>query len=459
MSRFFLVLLLVIGQLSSFSQPLSFKIEDEHYLSFLNAHPGYQLLDPNEKLVKFQFYPNKYAKLNFLNTSNEQFAVPNGTGAVYKLSKTQPNSFERFDATLFHGYNNNALNFIYKDTIYSLGGYGLWHSNGQLRYFNTKKAEWELKPIDQFLPISLEDIFDIRMRRGIVYTYLKKLDAEGLKQQKEKFIDSIYSLNIVNGEVKKLGKASDQLKQIPKMPISLSSNYGTLLLNSNEVILLDFEHNEIKNWENIKIGDLFLSGIGSIRPMIQNDSIIYFFNNTSLDSLVIPLNKMKIIGPIYTSEDRFIFKENLDSQILYIIIIIVLFTILIYIIFKQKNNQLHLKVNEKEANSITIPLNKEEAKNKFSNIEIELIQLLLSQLEDGEKLNVESLNAILGVTKKSTDVQRKQRSQMIATINIKSREILNIEEDLIFRLKSDTDSRIVSYSIQRKYVDRLKRYL
>ena len=458
MSRFFLVLLLVIGQLSSFSQPLSFKIEDEHYLSFLNAHPGYQLLDPNEKLVKFQFYPNKYAKLNFLNTSNEQFAVPNGTGAVYKLSKTQPNSFERFDATLFHGYNNNALNFIYKDTIYSLGGYGLWHSNGQLRYFNTKKAEWELKPIDQFLPISLEDIFDIRIRRGIVYTYLKKLDAEGLKQQKEKFIDSIYSLNIVNGEVKKLGKASDQLKQIPKMPISLSSNYGTLLLNSNEVILLDFEHNEIKNWENIKIGDLFLSGIGSIRPMIQNDSIIYFFNNTSLDSLVIPLNKMKIIGPIYTSEDRFIFKENLDSQILYIIII-VLFTILIYIIFKQKNKQIHLNGNEKEANSIATPLTEETAKNQFSNIEIELIQLLLSQLEDGEKLNVESLNAILGVTKKSTDVQRKQRSQMIATINIKSREILNIEEDLVFRLKSDTDSRIVSYSIQRKYVERLKEYL
>ena len=193
--------------------------------------------------------------------------------------------------------------------------------------------------------------------------------------------------------------------------------------------------------------------------MIQNDSIIYFFNNTSLDSLVIPVNKMKVIGSIYTNEDRFIFKEKLDGQIIYIIIIIVLITIIIYIIFKQRNNQLFLKGNEKEAISIATPLTKETATNQFSNIEIELIQLLLSQLEDGEKLNVESLNAILGVTKKSTDVQRKQRSQMIASINIKSREILNIEEDLILRLKSDIDSRIVSYSLQRKYVDRLKGYL
>jgi hypothetical protein len=459
MNRLIFVLLLVFGHSSSFSQPLSFKIEDERYLSFLNTHPGYQLLDPNEKLVKFEFYPNKYAKLNFLNSSNEQFAVPNGTGAVYKLSKTQPNTFERFDATLFHGYNNNALNFIYKDTIYSLGGYGLWHSNGQLRYFNTKKAEWELKPIDQFLPITSDDIVDIRMRRGIVYTYLKKLDAEGLKQQKEKLIDSIYALNIVNGVVKKIGKATEQFKQIPKMPISLFSNYGALLISSQALILLDFEKNEIKKWENIKIGDLFLSGLGSFRPMIQNDSIIYFFNNTSLDSLVIPVNKMKVIGSIYTNEDRFIFKEKLDGQIIYIIIIIVLITIIIYIIFKQRNNQLFLKGNEKEAISIATPLTKETATNQFSNIEIELIQLLLSQLEDGEKLNVESLNAILGVTKKSTDVQRKQRSQMIASINIKSREILNIEEDLILRLKSDIDSRIVSYSLQRKYVDRLKGHL
>jgi hypothetical protein len=451
--------MLFIGQSSSFSQPFNFKIEDETYFNFLNAHPGYQLYDPNEKLIKFQFYPNRNAKLSFLNTSNEQFALPNGTGAVYKLSKTQPKIFERFDSTIFHGYNNNAIHFIYKDTIYSLGGYGLWHSNGQLRYFNTKKAEWELKPIDQFLPITSDDIVDIRMRRGIVYTYIKKMDAEGLKQQKEKLIDSIYALNIVNGEVKKIGKATEQFKQIPKMPISLFSNYGALLISSQALILLDFEKNEIKKWENIKIGDLFLSGLGSFRPMIQNDSIIYFFNNTSLDSLVIPLNKMKVIGSIYTNEDRFIFKENFDSQMLYIIIIIMLLSILIYIIFKQRKNQIKTNENQKEANSIITPLNKETPKNQFSNIEIELIQLLLNQLEDGEKLNVESLNAILGVTKKSTDVQRKQRSQMIASINIKAREMLNINEDLIVRIKSEADSRIVSYSILKKYVDRLKVYI
>jgi len=124
---------------------------------------------------------------------------------------------------------------------------------------------------------------------------LKKLSTEGSNQQKEQILDSVYSLNIVTGEVKRLGKATEQLRQITKNPISLSSNYGTILLNSKETILLDFEHNEIKSWEAIKIGDLFLSGLGSIRTLIQNDSIIYYFNNNTLDSLVIPIQKMKTI--------------------------------------------------------------------------------------------------------------------------------------------------------------------
>jgi len=123
------------------------------------------------KLIHFQFYPNKDSKLKYLNTFNELYALPNGTGAVYKLSKTKSNTFERIDSTLFQGYNNDAINFIHKDTIFSLGGYGLWHYNGQLRYFNIKKAEWELKPIDYLLPITSEDFVDVRTKKGIVYCF------------------------------------------------------------------------------------------------------------------------------------------------------------------------------------------------------------------------------------------------------------------------------------------------
>jgi hypothetical protein len=396
--------------------------------------------------------------LNYLSTLNELYALPNGTGAVYKLSKTKSNSFERIDSTLFQGYNNYAINFIYKDTIYSLGGYGLWHFNGQLRYFNIKKAEWELKPIDKLLPITSENLTDIRTNKGIIYTYLNKQYSEGLIQVKEQILDSIYSLNINTGEVKKLGKASEQLKQITQKPISLFSKYGTILLNSQEALLLDFEKNEIKSWEAIKIGDLFLSGLGSIRTLIQNDSTIYFFNNNTLDSLVIPIQKMKPIGPIYINDPILYFNQNENQLILYIILIISLLTIFIFLFYKNKNKQNNSKQIVKEVKIPSVQLQKESFKDQFSNIELELIQLLLNQVQRGEKLNVESLNSILGVTKKSTEVQRKQRSQTIAAINLKAKEILNFEEDLIIRLKNETDSRIISYSIQDKYLTRIASY-
>lgn len=361
-------------------------------------------------------------------------------------------------STLFHGYNNYAINFIYKDTIYSLGGYGLWNYNGQLRYYNIKKAEWELKPIDQLIPISIEDFVDVRTTKGIVYAYLKKHYTEGLNQQKDQIIDSVYSLNIATGEVKKLGKATELLKQISKKPISLNTNYGTILLNSQETILLDFEHNEIKSWETIKIGDLFLSGLGSIRTLIQNDSTIYYFNNNTLDSLVIPIKKMKTIGSIYTNNPFANFKQSISNLIPYIILIIAILSILTFVNYKNKNNQSKSNEIGEELKSQSIHLFKETYKVQFSNIELELIQHLHNQVKEEEKINVESLNTILGVTKKSTEVQRKQRSQTIATINLKAREIHNFEEDLIIRLKNETDSRIVTYAIQEKYKSTIASY-
>jgi len=424
----------------------------------MNTHQSCNLQDPSDKLIHFQFYPNKDSKLKYLNTFNELYALPNGTGAVYKLSKTKSNTFERIDSTLFQGYNNDAINFIHKDTIFSLGGYGLWHYNGQLRYFNIKKAEWELKPIDYLLPITSEDFVDVRTKKGIVYVSLKKLSTEGSNQQKEQILDSVYSLNIVTGEVKRLGKATEQLRQITKNPISLSSNYGTILLNSKETILLDFEHNEIKSWEAIKIGDLFLSGLGSIRTLIQNDSIIYYFNNNTLDSLVIPIQKMKTIGSIYTNSSFENFNQNKSNLILYIILIIAILAIFTFLVYKNKNKQRNSNKIWKEHQTLTTPLHKELYKDQFTNIELELIQLLLNQVKEEEKLNVESLNAILGVTKKSTEVQRKQRSQIIASINVKAKEILNFEEDLIIRIKNETDSRIVTYSIQEKYTSTIASY-
>ncbi len=455
MKQYLLAILYLLGPFITKSQPIQFQLNDNKPLSLLKASPDLQLQDYDNNLIHFKFFPNKETSLTFLNSSKAIFAIPNGTGAVYQFRNSQSNLFERIDSTLYHGYNYHALNLIYKDTIYSLGGYGLWHVNGQLRYFNANKSEWELKPMDRLLPITTGNLIDFRNNDGTLYTYLKNDEIEGQANTREKNIDSIYKLSITTGSVTSIGKASEYIKQLPNMPIKFYSNYGAILLNSHVAILLDFENNKIFNWQELKIADIFLSGLGKIKTTLQKDSIIYFYTENKLDSLVIPIHKMKIVGPIYINDKLYWVNALFRNAYFLSILIFSIISLILYFTYRHK---LIIEINKLKTieNKKTNYVKEQSEVEEFGNLELEILQLLLLNNNQSDKVNVEIINTILGVTKKSTEVQRKQRSQIIASINIKTKSLLQIDDDIIVRTKSEIDSRIVTYSLELKYIDQLK---
>jgi hypothetical protein len=65
-----------------------------------------------------------------------------GTGKLLQIDSV--GQLSRMDSSQYEGYNFGAFNFVYKDTIFSLGGYGFWQFNGQLRYFNEKTNSWSV---------------------------------------------------------------------------------------------------------------------------------------------------------------------------------------------------------------------------------------------------------------------------------------------------------------------------
>jgi hypothetical protein len=239
------------------------------------------------------------------------------------------------------------------------------------------------------------------------------------------------------------------------MPIKFYSNYGAILLNSHEAILLDFENNKIFKWQELKIADIFLSGLGKIKTTLQKDSIIYFYTENKLDSLVIPIHKMKIVGPIYV-KDNFYWTNSLINNVYFLSLLIVsIISLILYFTYRHK---LFIEINKLKTieNKKTNYVKEQSEIEEFSNLELEILQLLLLNNNQSDKVNVEIINTILGVTKKSTEVQRKQRSQIIASINIKTKSLLQIDDDIIVRTKSEIDSRIVTYSLELKYIDQLK---
>jgi hypothetical protein len=67
-----------------------------------------------------------------------------GTGQVYLFDRVRKR-LERVDGTFYHGYNFLATQYVRNDTLFSLGGYGFWHFNNLLTFFDFKNKEWEVK--------------------------------------------------------------------------------------------------------------------------------------------------------------------------------------------------------------------------------------------------------------------------------------------------------------------------
>ncbi len=76
-----------------------------------------------------------------------------GTGIL--LARDSGNTVKRLDSTFYQGYNFGAFNFVYKDTIFSLGGYGFWNFNGMLRYYNEKNHSWYIIKTNKQIPLRL----------------------------------------------------------------------------------------------------------------------------------------------------------------------------------------------------------------------------------------------------------------------------------------------------------------
>ena len=112
-------------------------LQQSHFSGVL-SHTG------NDSIVHFkQDMHCIYGSHNYLWLRNKLFISIAGTGRVYEYTGNQ--TAKRIDNTCLEGYNNSAFNFVYRDTIFSLGGYGFWVANGMLRYFDERSQEWQVK--------------------------------------------------------------------------------------------------------------------------------------------------------------------------------------------------------------------------------------------------------------------------------------------------------------------------
>jgi hypothetical protein len=404
---------------------------------------------------------------HWVKTSQGLFVNPDGTGRLYKVYiENDSVKFKRIDETIFFGYNFHSFLFDSQDVIYSIGGYGFWRGNGILRFYDSLKNGWEMIPLNREILVGNE--LPLSKKFGIISTYAIKCDSSIYVVYKVAEIENqeylkplinseahttvrIERLNLKSGDWHPIGNVKEksqefisQHQKIISLPFGeftycksgAASGFYLLNLAENKIYKIASEKESIlQAWlYDEKVGAFLLNQI-----IYSKDSTVVFIRE-DLKRLEITFTKsdfidteMKIYEPISNSSGASInFWQYAPLTLGFILSGMALF-----IIYK-KRKTFHGN-------------NGHSSNSKFTIQELELMQFLSEQSE--HTATTEELNSLLGTTKKSTDVQKKVRSEITRAINEKYHDITFDEEKLIQQVRLESDKRMVKYVIDHnKYL-------
>ena len=370
-------------------------------------------------------------------------------------------TFARVDSTNNFGYNIGSFGFSYNNRIYNLGGYGYWRMNGQLRIFNEKASQWDIVKLNKEIPIltgKTEGMlwYDVIGKKIYTAYYLIKDEAIKSKDLDEtQFICDVMVLDLEKTEWIKLGSLNSFLKgklQIVK-PITMCP-WGQLITIGDKISLLDFKNNQILSLDVSKeqYQSLIRAGWGS--SFYFKDSTLFYGNNNSLDSVLMHYSDfISTNQQLYTKGDTSSFTSK-SGTYLFIVIPLALIGVSIVLLKKYKSGK--TKIAE---NGFPLSNGNNATQTVFDEMEIQLLQLLIQNSSAGTTTSTDEQNKVLGLIKKNSEIQKKQRSDIIIGINRKYSFIAKSEKSIIQKQRSEFDKRSYEYFIDYSRLEEIRNFL
>lgn len=435
----------VISNLLQDSKPVSFVSWPMHlYMPTIDAG--------------FNTYPQ-----NLIKSGNEVYVFINGSGRLYKASNAENGNidFTRIDSTSNFGYNIGSFGFSYENRIYNLGGYGYWRMNGQLRVFNEKAKQWDIVKLNKEVAIltgKTEGMIWYDVADKKIYTAYYLIKNEALKTQEldeTQFVYDVMVLDLKKNEWTKLGALNSFLKEKLQIfkPLTMSP-WGQMITIGDKISLLDFKNNQILSLDVRKEQYQSLSRAGWESSFYFKDSTLFYGNNNSLDSVdmhysdFIPTNEL-----LYTEMNA---NSLVKQPISYLYVTIPLTLVGISVLVFKK------KTNAKASAPENIHALREEINSSstiFDEMEIQLLQLLIQNTASGKPTSTEEQNKVLGLVKKSPEIQKKQRSDIIIDINRKYAFFSKSKTPIIQKERTEFDRRAYQYFIDHERLEEIRAHL
>ena len=97
--------------------------------------------------------------------------------------------------------------------------------------------------------------------------------------------------------------------------------------------------------------------------------------------------------------------------------------------------------------------------NEKLNFKSEQSKAAVISNKKGRFIDIESLNYILGLSKKSPEIQKKNRSEFLNKLNQKLKEVFNTDDTVIIRVKDEEDKRVFVYQLNLEYFEKIEELL
>jgi hypothetical protein len=466
-SVFFFALIPRIG----FSQ----KAIDSLIKNLQNTHSPGVVIIPNKfdlKLVPITVDStcNTNNAHHYLWFKNKLVIQIDGSGKLFEINPNKPPI--RLDNTCYEGYNFKAFNFVYQDTIFSLGGYGFWVDNGLLRCYDEKNGVWYIIKTKKTLAFNTNtvkfyhDVADKKLY--IIYQNPYVIIRDKSPQDDLAFY--VQCLDLVtktwwNDPMLFNNSLVPKLKNFEEFNrAGFNTNKGLLIDLEGEFTLFDFKNNKLNDIRIDKRTHLFNSTYKPFNKLYYSkDSSIHIVNSITGEIDSIPFGNADILAsktPIYLPLTKEATTKNKLQQLLPAIAMAIFFILCGFFIvqFRKKNEKIKMLTQKLESNShskISIQ-NQQSFKANLTEAENKLLSLLIKNSTEGLMTSVIQMNQVMELEKKPIKIQNNLRAAMVLMINKKFMVYSGTQDELFEKRRTEFDKRFFEYTIQRKYLSKIK---
>jgi len=392
-----------------------------------------------------------------------------GTGRVYEINIERDSLvYKRIDKTIFTGYNFDCLLFALDTALYSFGGQGFWVINGTLRKYNSSSYEWYAIKLNEnitktFFNLETFHFLDTSNQSLTIEgpdvnpAFLKDVEKDSLYKHK------LFTLDIQKGNWKLIGDLKiDNFPHYGITPWGIFTGETVVDVKNNKI----YKYKEVEKFALI-VGAQTKGDRFDITFCV--DSTIFFGNfKTRIDSLTISRSDLVDTGlTVYTplKTTSTIKKESV------LMIAVVGLSIISFILFtklySKKNTPATIasigipmsnpepvaEQKKDENNDGTMMFKSSKILNLLEQRERVLLKFIYEQSSEDRLTTIDEINKVIGASLRSSEIQKRLRSDIITSINEKLGIVTNNKKPVIDKQRSEFDKRSFEYYVRKEHME------